>query len=218
MTKPPAFVLFDCDGVLVDSEGITNRILVANLARHGLTLPITRIEALFVGGTMKAVGEKAAAMGADIPPGWLDDIYEEMYARLAKGTPLIEGVESLLDRLDAEGIGYAVGSNGSDRKMKITIGQHPALWRRLQGRLYSAHTHGIAKPDPGLYLLAAREHGHAPAECIVVDDSPTGCTAAVRAGMPAYGFAEHDDGARLTAVGATVFHRMADLPGLIGLD
>lgn len=216
-TGPPGMVIFDCDGVLVDSEPATNAILHEDLAARGLDLTPDRVALLFTGGTMASVGETARRMGADIPDGWLHQIYGRMYTRLADGTPLIAGVEAVLDRLDAAGIGYAVGSNGALEKMRITLGQHPGVLRRLQDRLYSAHAHGTAKPAPDLYLLAARDAGMAPADCVVIDDSPAGCTAGVRAGMRTLGFAEHDDGARLRAVGAEPFHRMADLPGLLGL-
>lgn len=138
-----------------------------------------------------------------------------MYARLAQGVPLIDGIEAVMDRLDAAGIPYCVGSNGSLQKMAITLGQHPALHARLAGKLYSAHAHGTAKPDPDLFLIAARDAGIPPDRTAVIDDSATGCIAARRAGMMGYGFAAHDDGARLAAQGATVFHRMADLPALL---
>ena len=213
----PSLVIFDCDGVLVDSEPITNRLLREDLAARGLDLTLERIEEIFVGGTMATVFENARALGADLPDGWVDWFYEQMYAELAKGTPLIDGIEDVLDQLDAAGIPYAVGSNGSLRKMSITLGSHPALHARLKDALYSAHALGVAKPDPELYLKPARDAGVAPEACAVVDDSATGCTAGVRAGMRTMGFAEHNDGARLKAVGAEPFHRMADLPGLLGL-
>ncbi|WP_425050892.1 HAD family hydrolase [Psychromarinibacter sp. S121] len=213
----PSLVIFDCDGVLVDSEPITNRLLRDDLAARGLDLTLDRIEEVFVGGTMASVGETAREMGADIPEGWVDAFYEQMYAELAKGTPLVDGIEDVLDQLDAAGIPYAVGSNGSLRKMSITLGGHPALYARLETTLYSAHTLGVAKPDPELYLKPARDAGVPPEQCAVVDDSATGCTAGVRAGMRTMGYAEHNDGARLKAVGAEPFHRMSDLPGLLGL-
>ena len=214
---PPKLVIFDCDGVLVDSEMITNRLLRDDLAGRGMDLPLDQIMRLFVGGTMASVAVKAAEMGAEIPEGWVDQFYSKMYAGLAKGTPLIEGVAEVLDRLDQAGLPYCVGSNGSLEKMGITLGQHPEVQVRLAGKLYSAHALGVAKPDPGLFLAAARDFGIQPGDCAVIDDSPTGCIAARRAGMRGLGFAEHDDGARLAAEGAEVFHRMADLPELLGL-
>ncbi|MCP3969464.1 MAG: HAD-IA family hydrolase [Rhodobacteraceae bacterium] len=216
MTRP-ALVIFDCDGVLVDSEPATNRLLRDDLAARGLDLTLDDIMRLFVGGTMGSVSVLAAEMGADIPEGWVAAFYEIMYAALAEGTPLIPGIETVLDRLDAAGIPYCVGSNGSDRKMGITLGQHPSVMRRVDGRLYSAHRLGTAKPEPDLYLAAAHDQGIPPDLCTVIDDSPSGCTAGVRAGMRTLGFAEHDDGARLAEVGAEVFHSMSDLPGLLDL-
>ncbi len=216
MTRPE-LVIFDCDGVLVDSEPITATLMQEDLAQRGLNLALPEIDQLFTGGTMRGAAEVATGMGADIPDDWVAHIYEQMYARLAAGTPAIDGVEDVLDRLDASGVPYCVGSNGSPRKMETTLGQHPRLWSRLQDKLYSAHIHGIAKPDPGLFLLAAKEAGVPPSRCAVVDDSPTGCRAAARAGMRCLGYAAHDDGARLAAEGAHVFHRMADLPGLLHL-
>jgi len=216
MTRPE-LVIFDCDGVLVDSEIITNQLLRDDLAGRGLDLPLEEIMSLFVGGTMAGVAIKAADHGADIPDGWVDDFYQKMYAALAVNTPLIAGVEAVLDRLDAAGIPYCVGSNGSLEKMGITLGQHPSVHARLKDHLYSAHALGTAKPDPDMFLIAAKDFGVAPKRCAVIDDSPTGCIAAARAGMRGMGFAEHDDGARLKAVGAEPFHRMEDLPALLGI-
>ena len=213
----PDLVIFDCDGVLVDSEGITNQLLRDDLATRGLDMPLDQIMSLFVGGTMRAVGIKAAEMGADIPVDWVDGFYKEMYAGLARGTPLIDGVTDVLDRLDAVGVPYAVGSNGSLDKMAITLGQHPGVNVRLKDHLYSAHVLGIAKPEPDMFLKAAVDFGVAPERCVVVDDSPTGCIAAQRAGMRCLGFAEHDDGSRVAAVGAEVVHSMAEVARALGI-
>lgn len=213
----PELVIFDCDGVLVDSEPITVALLREDLARRGLDLDARVVDRLFTGGTMRGVAEQAAAMGADIPADWVARIYGEMHRRLARGTPVIDGVEAVMDRLDAAGIPYCVGSNGSLQKMQITLGQYPALQKRLDGRLYSAHVLGVAKPEPGLFLKAAADHGVAPGRTAVIDDSPSGCRAARRAEMVCFGYAAHDNGARLAAEGALVFHTMHDLPDLLFL-
>ena len=217
IAMPPDLVIFDCDGVLVDSELVSAELLQDDLAGRGLHMSRDDILREFIGGTMQCVGERAAGMGADIPEGWVERIYERMYARLALGAPKIDGVESVLDRLDAAGVPYVVGSNGSLRKMEITLGQHPELQARFEGRIYSAHVHGVAKPDPGLFLIAAGEMGVDPERCAVVDDSPAGCEAARRAGMACFGYAERDDGARLIAEGAKAFHSMEELPELLGV-
>jgi HAD superfamily hydrolase (TIGR01509 family) len=213
----PSLVLFDCDGVLVDSETISNNLLRASLAEHGLDLDLQQINALFVGGTLRSAGEQARRMGARLPADWVADFYAVMVAALAAGTPMIDGVDVVFDALDAEGIDYRVCSNGPVDKMETTLGQHPALWLRLHDKVFSGHTHGTFKPEPNLLLLAARDAGHAPSDTVMIDDSTAGCIAARRADMRCFGFAAHDDGARLAAEGAHVFHKMADLPGLLGI-
>ncbi len=213
----PAAVLFDCDGVLVDSEPVTDRVIAESLSRHGLPFDAAEVHALFLGGTMAGVAETARRLGADLPPDWVDRIYEEMFAALALGTALIPGIEAVLDALDAAGIPYAVGSNGPHRKMEITLGQHPGLHRRLRGRIFSRHDVGRPKPAPDLYLHAAAALGAPPAACAVVEDSVPGARAARAAGMTCLGYAPRDDGARLAAEGARPFAAMADLPALLGL-
>lgn len=213
----PELVIFDCDGVLVDSEPITVALLREDLVQRGLDLDHAQIDRLFTGGTMRGVSMQAAEMGADIPADWVDRIYDEMYRRLALGTPVIEGAEAVMDRLDMAGIPHCVGSNGSLQKMQITLGQHASLQARLDGRLYSAHAFGIAKPEPDMFLQAARDHGVAPGAVAVVDDSPSGCIAARRAGMCIFGYAARNNGERLATEGATVFHAMRDLPALLRL-
>jgi HAD superfamily hydrolase (TIGR01509 family) len=216
MTRFDAVIL-DCDGVLVDSEPAAFALLADDLARHGLTLTHDRLERDFLGGTMFDVFARARALGAALPDSWVSDFYERLYARLAQGTPLVHGVEAVLDALDRAGIPYAVGSNGTDRKMLVTLGQHPDVLARLHGRLFSGQTLGAPKPAPDLFLHAAAALGAAPDRCAVVEDSHPGARAARAAGMACFGFAVQGDGAALAAAGATVFHRMTDLPALLGL-
>lgn len=213
----PKAVLFDCDGVLVDSEATAFDLLAKDLAQHGLHLSQTEMEQQFLGSTITGLFSKARGLGAALPDDWVEDFYTRLYARLAAGTALIAGVESLLDRLDSAGILYAVGSNGSAQKMQITLGQHPDVLARLAGHLYSGQELGCPKPDPGLWLHAARALDVDPADCVVVDDSPTGCIGAVRAGMRCLGLAEHDDGTRLGLTGAEVIHSLFDVPAKLGL-
>lgn len=213
----PAAVLFDCDGVLVDSEPIAFALLHEDLLAHGLDIPPNEMHRLFVGGTMKKVAETARRLGAGLTEDWVPHFYEQLYARLAAGTPLIAGVEAVLDRLDQAGILYAVGSNGTTQKMTITLSQHPPVWARVKTQLYSGQELGCSKPDPQLYRLAAQGLGVAPEACVVIDDSTPGCRGGVAAGIRTLGFAAHGDGADLAETGAEVFTDMADLPGLLGL-
>lgn len=215
MTRPD-LVIFDCDGVLVDSETVSNTVLAVNLTRHGLPMTADRCMDLFVGGTMASVDDTARTMGADLPVDWIDEIYAETYAALRAGVDVIAGIPELLDRLDAERIPFAVGSNGSDDKMQITLGQN-GLLGRFGDAIFSAHTLKTAKPDPDLYLAAAAHFGVDPSRAVVIEDSATGATAAARAGMRCLGYAPQGDGAALKTAGAEIIDSMFAVPMLIGL-
>lgn len=209
-------VIFDCDGVLVDSEPVANALLIDNLSGYGLHLTPEDCERMFVGGTMAGAGETARRMGADLPRDWVDRIYAQLYARLAEGVPAVPGIVDLLDRLDAESVPYCVASNGSIEKMRITLGQ-TGLWDRFADRMFSAHLLGVAKPDPGLFLAAARKMGIGADHCTVIEDSLNGVTAAARAGMTCLAYLPSGDGARLKAAGARIIRSMDEVPAALNL-
>lgn len=214
--KPDA-VLFDCDGVIVDSEPATFALIRQDLADHGLDLTIAELEHLVMGGTIEAIPEISAGMGHPLPARWSEEFYDRLCAHLARGTPLIPGIGAVFDALDAAGVPYAVGSNGRRVKMEATLGQHPALWARLHDRLFSGRDLGCPKPAPDLYLTAARWLGADPARCVVIEDSATGARAGIAAGMRVLGYASQGANPRLAAVGAEIFTDMAQMPGLLRL-
>jgi HAD superfamily hydrolase (TIGR01509 family) len=218
MTRPAA-VLFDCDGVVVDSEGPTLDLLVTDLAAHGLPLTRVRLETDFIGGTIETVAQRAIAAGARLPDGWVADFYRRMNAMLAEGVPLIPGIADVFDRLDHRGIPYAIASNGPPDKLAISLGQH-GLTPRFRAVL-SGQAMLRPKPAPDVYLAAAAACGADPRACVVIEDSPTGASAALAAGIPCLGFAAHGPdtppATGLRALGLPLFHSMADLPGLLDL-
>jgi len=215
----PQAVLFDCDGVIVDSEGPTFDLLIADLAAHGLRLTRQQLETDYIGGTIEIIAGKIRAAGTALPETWVQDFHQRMYALLAQGTPLVSGILTVFDALDAVGIPYAVGSNGTARKMEISLGQH-GLIPRFRAVL-SGQAIGRPKPDPAIYLQAARACGADPARCVVIEDSPSGAGAALAAGIPCLGYAGHGPDTpparQLAALGVPLFARMDDLPGLLGL-
>lgn len=209
-------VIFDCDGVLVDSEPLANLVLIDNLAGYGLNVTLEDSHKMFVGGTMAGVGKCAREMGAELPEEWLDEIYEAVYDRLRAGVDPMPGVVDLLDRLEAEGIPYCVASNGPPEKMRITLGQN-GLWERFETHMVSAHTHGAAKPDPRLYQIAAEPFGVSPDRTVVIEDSGSGVRAAKGAGMRCLGLVPDGNGAHLEALGAEIIRHLSEVPDRLGL-
>ena len=214
---PPTYVLFDCDGVLVDSEAIVNHILRNDLAAHGLELRTDQIIDMFVGGTMQGVMTRGRQLGAVLPDDWLDYIYAQIFSALARDCQVIPGVPQMLDCLDAAGVGYAVGSNGPMAKMEVTLGRC-GLWDRFAGRVFSAHDCAASKPAPDVYLKAAQQVGVTPAQCVVIEDSASGARAGKAAGMRCLGYVAESDPAKLRPICDDLFRDMAELPGLLGVS
>jgi HAD superfamily hydrolase (TIGR01509 family) len=218
MTRPAA-VLFDCDGVIIDSEDLTSTLLRADLAAHGLPLSPLQFQADYVGGTIETVADRARKAGAILPDTWVADIYQHMNAMLAQKAALIPGILQVLDALDRAGIPCAVASNGPPDKMAITLGKH-GLIPRFRAVL-SGQSLGRPKPAPDVYLAAAAACGAAPADCIVIEDSPTGARAALAAGIPCLGFAPEGPDTpiarQLAALGLPLFAEMTSLPARLGL-
>lgn len=182
----PDLIIFDCDGVLVDSEPATDAVIARNLTRHGLPKTPQDIHRMFVGGTMAGVMKTARSMGADLPEDWLGEIYAEIFAELAKGVPLIDGVAELLAAIDTAGIAKAIASNGPRRKMEITL-TPSSLWDRFAPHIHSAHDEGRPKPDPHMLRCAMTKAGAPPERTLFIDDSPTGAAAGIAAGVRTLG-------------------------------
>lgn len=181
-------VIFDCDGVLVDSEGITNRLLRDDLAQHGLNMPLDQVMSTFVGGTMEGVAAEAIRLGAALPDAWVDLFYVKMFAALEAEVEAIPGVADLLAGLHRSGIARAVGSNGPLAKMDITL-RRTDLLEWLAPHVYSARELAQPKPAPDIYIHAARCLDVSPDHCVVIEDSASGARAAQAAGMRCIGFA-----------------------------
>jgi HAD superfamily hydrolase (TIGR01509 family) len=204
-------VIFDCDGVLVDSERILVRTERAILERLGWNLSESDITEMFVGRTdvyMQRTIE--AQLGRSI--NWeveFEARYREVFERELVS---VAGIE---DALDALSTASCVASNGSHETMQLTLGL-TNLWHRFQGRVFSADDVEHAKPAPDVYLHAARAMGVVAERCCVVEDSVSGVTAGVAAGMTVFGFSGSVTSAeRLARAGAIVFDQMTELPALV---
>jgi HAD superfamily hydrolase (TIGR01509 family) len=187
VTGAPAtgLVIFDCDGVLVDSEPISARLLAETLARAGLDLTPTEVDARFLG---RSLASTRAILASDFGLSLTDDALAEMRRRLyAAFRAELQPIPRIADTLDALPCGFCVASSSQPERIEVSLAV-TGLWPRFQGRAFSATMVTRGKPAPDLFLHAARTLGYAPAACLVVEDSPAGIEAAQTAGMRVVAF------------------------------
>jgi len=212
--------IFDCDGVLVDSEDAANRVMVDMLAGIGFEIGLADCMARFVGKSMTTVqAEVEAETGRAFPPGWPEAIRARTIETFQRQrVAAIPGVREAVAAHRAAARPYCVASSGRVEKMQATLGG-AGLLALFSDVLFSATLVERGKPAPDLFLHAAGVMGHPPAACVVVEDGLPGVQAAVAAGMRvcAYAAAPYADAAAYAALGAEVFTDMGALPGLLGL-
>lgn len=216
-------ILFDCDGVLVDSEPITNRVLARRLAALGWEMSVEECMAIFVGKAVKdEVDQIAARTGVRVDDGWLVAFRAERDAALATEIQAIPGTLTAIPALHAAWGGRIACASGADRKKVDLMLQRVGLWPCFEGRIFSGHEMPRSKPAPDVYLAAAAALGADPRRCLVIEDTPTGVTAGVAAGALVWGYSPRGAGGHgsphsLRAAGAAeVFTHMGDLPALLG--
>ncbi|NHO32723.1 HAD family hydrolase [Acetobacter fallax] len=176
-------VIFDCDGVLIDSEGTSCRI-VAEVAREaGLTVSDDDAVERFGGKALPELRrEIEQASGKSLSDDWAQVMKERFIAAFAQRVEVIDGTHDMLDAVEALGLPVRVGSNSSVAEMDTKFGA-TGLQDRLAGRIHSAVDMNAPKPAPDVYLQAAAEEGLKPENCVVLEDSDTGARAAIVAGM-----------------------------------
>lgn len=209
-------VIFDCDGVLLDTEPVANRVLKERLDAAGLPMPLDEVIRTFVGRSRADCLAMAAERLGRPLPGDFGDAWDRAFdAALEEETLPVEGVVELLRDFP---LPYCVASNGEPARMRLAL-RAAGLMPFVEGRLFTAAEVARPKPAPDLFLHAARAMGAPPRESVVVEDTTTGVKAAVAAGMRVYGFAgaAHADPRALRAEGAVVFSEMRELRRLLGL-
>lgn len=219
LPQRPGLVIFDCDGVLVDSEPVANRILAAAINRLGYAISLAETRAAFVGHSMAQVMQKIEHMtGSALPEDWRENLQHETYAAFRHSLRAVPGVEAALIGIRDAGIKLCVASSGSPDKMELTLGL-TGLRSYFGDHLYSSTMVARGKPHPDLFLHAAAQVGILPSHAIVIEDSVPGVLGAVAAGMRVLAFAgdPESDAARLKAAGAEIFRDMGQLPGLAGI-
>lgn len=215
---PPRLVIFDCDGVIVNTEERANRVLAEwfRAAGHDVTYEYCR--RVYSGRSMKSVQEEIEQAGRDL--GF--DLTARWYASLDEifgaGVDPIAHIEDVLDALRANGVAWCVASSARVEKMHLTLGT-TGLLKHFDHALYSSSMVEHGKPFPDLFLHAAREMGFAPEDCVVIEDSVPGTRAGIAAGIRVFSYHADpmSDREALAAAGGVPFDDMRRLPRLLGL-
>ena len=210
-------VLFDCDGVLVDSEPITNGVLREMLHELGWELTQEQCMAHFVGKALKEeVALIAQHTGRDVGADWLSAFQQRRNAALRERLTAIPNVHDAVHEIHAHHSARIACASGADRfKVEMQLRQ-VGLMDYFEGRIFSGYETPRSKPFPDVYLAAAAALQSSPHRCAVVEDTVTGVSAGVAAGAYVYAYAPLGNGADLRAAGASwVFTDMAELPALM---
>lgn len=214
----PAAVLFDCDGVLADSEGLVNRVVAAELTARGWRISGAQARETFLGMALPAmVPVIEARIGGPLPPDWAEAMSLGIAAALREAVEPIPGALPALRRVAEAGVPVAVASNSGRAELAAKV-ERLGLAEVFAGRVLSFEDVARPKPAGDLYRAAAAACGADPADCAVVEDSLLGVRAGLAAGCGrVLGFAGETDAALLRGLGAEPFRDMAALPGLLGL-
>ena len=207
-------IIFDCDGTLVDSEPLTNNVIAEMAGELGIQMTGDESTKLWGGKTIDAVvyGMKEMS-GKDLPDDWIPRLVQKVSEAYKHDLVAMDGISEVLDSLK---IATCVASNGRpghvENSLKLT-----GLYKYFEGRVYTASEVANPKPDPALFLYAADKMGFSKDECVVIEDSITGVTASVRAGIRVLGLVNMSSKDELIEAGAEPFTNMHELPKLLGL-
>src|SRR6266850_543256 len=216
--RPTLLVIFDCDGVLVDSEPIANASFSRALKAHGLDWSVEETMRRLMGRSLKSCVEICEAeIGRKLPDDFVDKMQAVTYQNF-RDAPLkpVAGVKEAVLALQKAGIDTCVASSGSPEKMRFTLGL-TGLWDLFDGRIFSSSQVPRGKPFPDLFLHAAINMNVQPFDCTVIEDSVPGIQAARSAGMRALGYVGAPYARRdaLLAAGGELFGSMDELPDLV---
>ena len=201
----------------MDSEPIANRVFAEQLGLHGFSFTAEDVMRKFIGNSRDSCIALAGEMrGEPLPGAFAKQWDDALHVELARGVKPVAGIPEVLRSLQ---VPYCVASNGEPEHMRIAL-TAAGLMPLVQGRLFSAALVARPKPAPDVYLHAAKTMGVEPADCAVVEDTPTGVRAGVAAGMRVFAYAGGPQTGRavVAQLGATVFDDMRKLPGLLGFE
>ncbi|KQQ80167.1 hydrolase [Xanthomonas sp. Leaf131] len=216
----PDLVIFDCDGVLVDSEPLSCAVLAQALQRHEVDFGVEDVKRHFLGRSLATVRAHVGTLGIALPEDFETRLNADLLARFRTELQPVAGVAALLEAVDRP---LCVASSSHLERVRLCL-QVTGLARHFGAHVYTAESVARGKPAPDLFLFAAERLQTLPGACLVIEDSPSGVQAACAAGMEVWGFtggshhgATEAAAALLTAAGAPrVFDNMPDVSATLG--
>lgn len=212
----PRAVLFDCDGVLADSEMLVNTIVAEQITALGWPMTAAQSRETFLGLALPDMVPRIEARTGPLPHGWAQEISALLAIEMTRRTPAIPGAVEAVRRVASAGIAVAVASNSARAELAAKL-RALGLASVFAERVFSFEDVDRPKPWPDMYLAAAASCGAAPRDCVVVEDSVPGVRAGIAAGCRVLGFAHETPRAVLAAHGAEPFAAMDELDALLGL-
>ena len=203
-------IIFDCDGTLVDSEPITNDVLVEYAGEFGLAMSGEEAFGLFVGRDMPGiVTVLESRLGRKLPDHFCDEFRSRQAVALRDKLKAIDGAHEMLDAMTKR---FCVASNAPQEKIQINLSVTGLDAHFIPDLTFSAYDIQVWKPEPDLFLHAADKMKSTPASCVVIEDSPAGIEAGLAAGMQVIGYSSHDDTSGLAkAHGIPFVNKLIDL-------
>ncbi|MGK0252929.1 MAG: HAD superfamily hydrolase (TIGR01509 family) [Mariniflexile sp.] len=205
-------IIFDCDGVLVDSEPISNQVMVDLANSYGANIDLDYAMKHFKGSFFESCKNKISQLiDSPLPDTFETDYRSQSFEAFKTGVIPIEGVKKVLDHLT---IPFCVASSGPENKIKLNL-ELTGLLPYFENKMFSCYTIQKWKPDPAIFLLAAETMGFKPEECVVIEDSLSGVMAAKNGGFDVYGFTAHDYNNQLAEEATKTFYNMSQLLKMI---
>ncbi|HEX2936690.1 MAG TPA: HAD-IA family hydrolase [Bacteroidales bacterium] len=205
-------IIFDCDGVLVDSETIANHVLLTMAREHGLRMSLEEAINVFSGRELKdCFRQIEKSISKQLPDDFEKEFRKRTFEAFRNELKPVEGVKEFIDSLN---VAYCVASSGPVEKIRLNL-TITGLIDKFENKIFSSYQINSWKPDPGIFLYAAREMSFPVSECIVIEDSKAGVKAGVSGGFRVFGFACENNAKDLENEGATLFYNYKELPALL---
>jgi HAD superfamily hydrolase (TIGR01509 family) len=205
-------IIFDCDGVLVDSEPIANAVLVEMANDFGANIDLKYALTHFKGGSMQSCVDKISGLiKVPLPDNFIESYRKRSFEAFKNEVKPVEGVKNVLDLLD---IPFCVASSGPVEKIRFNL-ELTGLLPYFENKIFSCYTINKWKPNPAVFLWAADIMGFKPKDCLIIEDSLTGVKAAKNGGFDVFGFTAHDYNNELEKEASLTFNSMNELLALI---